>query len=203
MYSADARTQRALVDSGISGAMAPVVSDYLGVVTQDATPSKLDWFLRRAVAYDATVDPSTGAVDATVTVTLRNTAPATGLPTLAYGSSHWGLGLAESRMYVSVYSPLVLRDADVAGSPVAMESATERGRFVYSTFVVIPPGGAVELRLRLGGTVSVRDGYSLQLASQPGVSSDDMRVRLTRQGSSKPSVSERFSLENDTVTTLR
>jgi hypothetical protein len=203
VYSTNPANQRALVEAGISGALAPVNGDFFGLVTQDATPSKLDWFLRRKTSYDATVDVATGQVEATTTVELRNTAPAAGLPKLAYGTSHWGLKPYESRMYISVYSPLVLRSATVNDQLVNMESATERDRFVYSTFVVIPPGGAAVLRLDLAGIVETGNGYRLLISSQPAVQPDDFHLTLRRSGSKKSVVSEEIALSRDTSRTLK
>ena len=56
--------------------------DGLALVINNAAANKLDVYLERSVAYDATFDPATGHVTGTVTVVLTNTArPVDGLGT--------------------------------------------------------------------------------------------------------------------------
>ena len=55
-------------------------ADLLAIKTANAAPNKLDTYLQRSTRYEIDLDPATGAVNATVTVSLTNTAPASGLP---------------------------------------------------------------------------------------------------------------------------
>lgn len=197
LFSTNTDAQAVLVRAGVAGAVQPVVSDYLGVVTQDATPSKLDWFLRRSIDYEASVDPSTRRVEAVATITLRNNAPSTGLPRLAYGSSHYGLGLAESRTYFSIYSPLILDSGTVEGQIITMESATELGRFVYSGFVTIPPGQQRTVVVKLSGFLPPTGDYELIVGRQPAVAPDDLSLTIRHAGSSKTLLSHREELSTD------
>lgn len=129
----------ALERLGVAGAMAPVQGDFLGVVTQNASASKIDWFLRRAVDYRARFDPASGEVRSTVRISLQNMAPSSGLPDYVIGSdTRPPIPKGANKLYLSVYSPLALTGARVDGRPAGLESERERDRHVYSTYVVIP-----------------------------------------------------------------
>ena len=61
----------------VDGALPAVGDgDYLGVVSNNAVGNKIDLFLSRQIAYDVDWDPASGAVAATVTVTLTDRAGA-------------------------------------------------------------------------------------------------------------------------------
>lgn len=160
----------------LAGAMAPVNGDFLGVVTQNASGSKIDWFLHRRLSYDVDIDPATSELHATVTATLRNEAPATGLPPVIIGNAlQPPLPSGTSRLYVSIYSPWALRGARIGGQPATLESQSELGRNVYSAFVDVPGGGEVTMELELAGWY---DGaaYRLEVHRQPTVHPDTLRV---------------------------
>lgn len=79
---------------GMSGAVPPVVSDSLELTTQNAAANKIDYYLHRTVTDRVQVtpvgssagsgssgySPTAARVSARVTVSLDNTAPASGLP---------------------------------------------------------------------------------------------------------------------------
>lgn len=177
--------QAGLVELGVAGAMAPVADDFVGLVTQNASGNKIDWFLHRGLDYRVAVDPATGEVSAVATVTLANRAPARGLPDYVIGSAlKPPLPTGVNRTYVSLYSPWGLAGATLAGQPVGMESAEELGRFVYSSYVDIPPGGSVVLELQLAGTRARRgEGpYEVVVHRQPAVHPDEVRVSVGAVG---------------------
>ena len=125
-------------------------------MTQNAGGNKIDVFQKRTVRYDAQVDPATGAVDATATVTVRNEAPASGLPDYVIGSFPDNpLPLGTSRVLLSVYSPHTLRSASVDGQPVELLRDEELGHNVFTAQLDIPPGADRELVLRLQGGVDL------------------------------------------------
>ncbi|MDP9388214.1 MAG: DUF4012 domain-containing protein, partial [Actinomycetota bacterium] len=172
--TADAGEAAALARLGVSGAMAPVRGDFLGVVTQNAGANKIDWFLRRSVDYSARLDPATGAVRSTVRVTLRNDAPAAGLPGYVIGNDvEPPLPPGSNKLYLSVYTPLQLTRAAVDGAERPVESELERRRHVYSTYVIVPAGGTAVVELELEGRVAPGAGrYRLDLHRQPFLAPD-------------------------------
>lgn len=169
--------QRAFHQLGMAGAMAPTRDDALGVVTQNAGGNKIDWFLRRSVEYRARLEPSTGMVRARARVTLRNEAPVTGLSPFVIGSETVPpLPQGANKLYLSVYSPLLLDGARVDGVDHLLESDLELGRHVYSTYVTIPAGGSVTVELDLVGRIGIGDRYRLQLHRQAFLAPDEVTV---------------------------
>lgn len=176
--------QAALVELGVSGAMARVGDDFIGVVTQNASGNKIDWFLHRALDYRVEVDPASGDVSAVATVTLTNRSPVRGLPDYVIGSAlRPPLPTGINRTYVSLYSPWGVTGATLGGQPLGLESQQELGRHVHSAYVDIPPGGSVVLEVHFAGTR--RRGavpYDVVVHRQPVVHPDDVRVSVSAVG---------------------
>jgi hypothetical protein len=157
--------------------------DFLGVVTQNATGNKIDTFQHRTVHYDAHVDPSTGGLDATATIAVRNDAPSSGLPDYIIGSFPDNpLPRGTSRVLLWVYSPQALQSATLDGQPVDLITQQELGHNVYMARFDVPPGGTRTLALQLRGGVDLRryDGdYRLKIWRQATVNPDRTRVAVT------------------------
>jgi hypothetical protein len=167
---------------GVSGAMQPVAGDFLSVVTSNAGGSKIDLYLQRRLQYTVGWDPSTGAVNAKATLTLQNTAPASGPPDYVIGNAV-GLPQGTNRSFVSVYSGYRLEGARLNGQPITLQSEVELARAVYSTFVDIPSGGTVTLELDLSGQLPAGLGfYPLRMQPQPLVNAEQGEVTVTVAG---------------------
>lgn len=192
LWAADADVQNRLLRSRVSGAL-PTAGPYLSVVTNDVGGSKLDYYQHRTVSYAAR---STGvAVDlgvgpeleeqANVVVRLENRAPATGLPDYVVARiDDPSRPRGQSHTWVSVYlgPRATLLGATLNGRPVALESSSEKGLSVYSTFVRIDAGGQATLKLQVKQPAT--PDAPLLYRQQPLVR-DDV-VRITRQGSPRP-----------------
>lgn len=183
---------------GLTGAMAPVQGDALAVVVQNGGASKIDWFLRRTIDYAATVDPESGALSSKATIQLTNQSPASGLPAYLIGNS-FDLPLGTSRLYVSIYSPLLLQDAKVDDQPLLMESETEQGRSVYSAFIDIPPGATRTLTLDLTGAILKDRPYRLDLHRQPSAAADEVTVTVASTDGTELATRREFELTRDQV----
>ena len=87
LWSPETEAQALFERIGADGTLEapPDGSDFVQVLTQNASESKIDWYLRRALTYEPTVDLDTGAIEATATVTLTNTAPTSGVSTYILG----------------------------------------------------------------------------------------------------------------------
>ena len=171
--------EAALQRRAIAGAMAPVQGDFLGVVTQNAGGNKIDWFLRRSTRYEARVDPGSGEIRSTARITLRNEAPAGGLPDYIIGSSTTPrLPTGANKAYLSVYTPWLVSAARLDGKPLLVESELELGRRVYSTYVTVPPGGSSMIELDLVGRMDMTDGYRLDFHRQPFLAADDVAATV-------------------------
>ena len=177
LASTHPREERGFIDLGAGGQMAPARHDFFGLVTQNASGNKIDWFLRRSIAYRAEVDPKSGELRATARIALRNQAPADGLPSYIIGNLvEPPLPSGTNKTYVSVYTPLLLEGARIDGRPLLLETEVERDRHVYSTYLTIPPGGSAILELDLQGRMDTSDGYRLDLYRQAFLAPDPVEV---------------------------
>lgn len=153
-------------------------TDYLSVTDANGNPNKIDAYLERDVADRVRYDPATGKVSSTVSVTLRNTAPGSGLPDYTI-SNQAGLPFGTNRTYLSVYSSLEAMASRLDGRPVATEPQIEAGRNRYGVFVNVPPGGTAVLEIDLAGSLQPGPSYQLAYLGQPVVNPDQFHVQVT------------------------
>lgn len=164
MWSGYSDVQSLFVQFGADGSFefdAP--SDAIAVTNLNSGGNKLDAFLERSIDYTATVDPETRAVTATATVTLRNTAPATGLSDYVIGSVV-GDPPGTNRTYVNFYSRHELTRFTVDGveyQPLDPAIGVQLGWRYVEWEVVIPAGGTSVLTYELTGSVPADTPYSL------------------------------------------
>jgi hypothetical protein len=176
--------QQLLTSLGATGAFPENPDgDLLSVRVSNAGPNKIDAYLERDIDYDVTYNPSTGVVEAKATITLRNTAPASGLPHYVIGNSSTraqvpGPPEGTNLTWLSVYSPLDLTSAEVDGTAVPVQIERELGVRVYSSDLQIPPGSEVTLVLELNGEIAVGDDYDLVMVQQPLVNNDSVLVNV-------------------------
>jgi hypothetical protein len=153
--------------------------DLLAVTTQNAANNKIDPYLQRSISDAVTYDPGNGAVDARVSITLHNEAPAQGLPSEVTGSfTSSGLPPGTNYTWLTLYSPLGLHAATLDGRHEGVAVASELGVHAYSTYVAIPAQGSVTLTFDLVGLTTPGSGYRLTLRNQPMVLADHDSVHV-------------------------
>lgn len=157
----------------------PDGGDLLAVRAQNSGHNKIDIYLHRTVAYQARVDPRTGQVEATATVTFTNDAPAGGLPNYVIGNTV-NAPTGSNRINLSVYSALQAEQVSIDGTPVAAASEVELGWRVYSMPLLLGPGQTRTIVLRLSGTVAAP--YHLTLSPQPAVNPESDTVSIDAGG---------------------
>lgn len=155
----------------------PAGGDGYAVVLNNAGANKLDVYLDRSITYDAVVDPATGAVEATATVTLANTVVPDGLPSGVTGN-YTGEPIGTNRTLLSFYTPLDVVDATTQGrtEPFVLDDGREAGWNVASGFVAVPPGESVVITIRLTGTIERTTDPSLVVRPLPLVIPERHRV---------------------------
>ncbi|MGZ4694758.1 MAG: DUF4012 domain-containing protein [Acidimicrobiales bacterium] len=179
MFSATRPDEQAFLQQlGASGAFpaAQPDRDFFAVTSQNSANNKIDVFLHRTISYDSTYDPGSGRITAKATVTLRNDAPASGLPDSVIGSNDRGLPLGTNRLLLSFYSPLDLVESQVDGAHEGFENQRELGYRVYRRYIGIPPGGTVTVQLDLAGTIDAGADYQLAVGVQPMVNPDSIEA---------------------------
>jgi hypothetical protein len=154
--------------------------DYLALVTDNGSQSKIDWYLHRAVDYGVRLDPGSGSVEASVKIMLTNDAPAAGLPAYVLGGLVAAPGV--SRQIVQLYTPFDLVSASVDGRPpsaAALRSLGRAGNWAHEIDVAIPPKSTMTIELRLAGRSTGRRGsWSLDLNRQSAASPDTVTVTV-------------------------
>jgi hypothetical protein len=162
VWSTDNAVEARLRDSAAGGAL-PRTSPYLRVVPQDAGGSKLGYYLRTKVEYDArrrgeAVDLGAGPEveeEGFVRITLTNTAPRSGLPEYVTLRADAPDGkprpVGQIKLWLSVY---LGRRATVLGvtrdgHDEPLQTQTEQGHTVGSTFLSLDPGASTTLVLRV------------------------------------------------------
>ena len=191
-YSTHSSEQAYLASVGMAGAVPPVASDALELTTQNASANKIDYYLHRTVddrvhltpqasSADTSGSPKVANVTSQVSVTLHNTAPASGLPPIIIGPGSPGFVAGENLTYLTLYTPLHFSASTLDGAPTGLTSLPELGRNADSTFVDLLAGQSSTLSTTLSGTVPLLSGgwYELDLPSQPLINPDHVQVEVT------------------------
>jgi hypothetical protein len=169
-----------LHELGIDGAFprAEPGQDLVSVRTANANGNKIDVFLERRVRYDATVDPETGDLRATVTVELLNSAwDDPELPNYVLGNFDEELDRGWNRQWVSLYTPHQIVRLEADGEPVEPETIPELGVLTHALYVDVPPQGRVTIVFELRGRVDP-ERYSLVWSGQPTIHPDEIEIEV-------------------------
>ena len=150
--------------------------DLLAVRSQNSGENKIDTYLRRDVRYSALFDAETGLTQASIQVTLTNTAPATGLPGAIIGNNDQDLPFGTNATRLQIYSPLGFQGATLDGESTSVTWNRELGWAQYELDLEIPPGAVTTVKVDLAGVLDVSEGYRLRIDNQPLVQPD--RVTL-------------------------
>ncbi|HEV2070116.1 MAG TPA: DUF4012 domain-containing protein [Acidimicrobiales bacterium] len=175
--------EQALADrANFATRVTPVTSDSLLVINQNAAGNKTDFYLRRALTYEAQLRPVGDElrISGRLRVDMENQAPSEGLPRYIIGPYDDRFEAGENRSYVSVYSPLDLVGARWGGETLPLEEERELGRNVYSAFLSLPAGRTNSLELELEGTLTSLPGgwYELDLLHQPLLVPEHATVKI-------------------------
>jgi hypothetical protein len=141
VYTRDRSVESSLTEQPVGGVLPVTDRPFMDVVVNNAGGNKLDYYLDRTVTYRRT---SCRASTATVTVTLRNGAPAVNLPPTVAGrpvSDHPGV-TGESDELVSLYGSAgsSVNHVTVDGKTGYLDAERERGHPVTTVEVEMAPG---------------------------------------------------------------
>jgi UDP-N-acetylmuramyl pentapeptide phosphotransferase/UDP-N-acetylglucosamine-1-phosphate transferase len=167
----------------VAGGLGVPRGDALAVTTSNVGANKLDYYLYRTIDYQVALDPGTRArsakVDASLEITLDNTAPDSGLPEAVIGPFSPNYVAGENRSFLSLYSPLAIDSIAVNDHQLTAFAPTkERDRNVYSRIDEIGAKTKDTITAELSGDVDLHDGwYDVAVRYQPTVNPD--RVRLS------------------------
>lgn len=144
MHASAPDEQRLLEDFGLAGALGDPPGDYLSVVVNSGSFTKLDYYTERHVTYHVQLHAD-GSADGEVRVQFRNEAPTEGLPKRVIGPGyHNRLEVGENRSYVSVLCDVgcrITQDEDLV-------IEEELGHGVASRFVTVKSGETAAVPVR-------------------------------------------------------
>jgi hypothetical protein len=180
LWAADPGVQEFFGRVDADGALPPPRGDALMVTTQNAAGNKLDYYLHRDVTYDAAVEPDGDGlrVEATMTVKLRNDAPAAGEPRYVIGPFDGRFKAGQNRLFLTAYSPLRVDSATLDGQRLEIDGAAELGRLAHSAFIDVPAASTRTVVLKLSGRVRGGADYRFDVVRQPLVYDDTLTVHV-------------------------
>ncbi|MBS2962029.1 DUF4012 domain-containing protein [Actinocrinis puniceicyclus] len=158
VWSSTPAEEHILAATPVGGALPQTPGPFVDLIVNNASGTKLDYYLDRSVAYSLG-SCHNGRRISTVRVTLTNNAPPAGIPEYgAYrlddpGHPHvWG----SNALWVSVYGAIgaQLTSATLDGRTVAMSVNAELGHPVYGTGIELNPGRPRTLELKLTEPIS-------------------------------------------------
>jgi hypothetical protein len=161
VFSDDPVTQEGLIATPVGGALRPpgADDDLVSVVVNSAAGSKVDFYQGRSIRYDVELSED-GSAAATLDLTLRNDAPASGQPPYVIGpfrSLGQGVGpilpnlvAGESVALVNVYcgADCVPQQARLDGTPVSVRTNVDLGMRYVQHYYSIRSGEQHTLQVR-------------------------------------------------------
>jgi Protein of unknown function (DUF4012) len=152
IWSADPAVQADLAHTSVAGIIPTTTEPYVGLSIANAGANKLDYYLDRSLTWQRSGCGPTRRT--TVTITLTNKAPASGLPAYVSGrlDKHpYPVKVGDSRLAVSYYATqgALLSDVTAAGQPGRGRTGKELGHPVYTIDLELPRGTSRTIVLHL------------------------------------------------------
>ena len=135
------------------------VDDCFMVVADNASGSKIDYFLDIDSRVDFEFDNDQNLVTARVQLLLSNSAPGSGLPDYVIGNMV-GLSPGFNRTLVSIHTSLFL-DPLTSPDAAGWGARTEKGLNLYSTYTDLAPGQVKTIELVFKGRLDSGDIYKI------------------------------------------
>jgi hypothetical protein len=181
-YSPDPDVQDLFTRIGMSGSLAcDQTVDCFAVTIDNASGNKIDYFLDLKVDYSVEVARNSNEVRGMVSITAANSSPSSGLPDYVIGNMV-GLPRGSNQMLISIHSRLgYVRSTDPTDN-LDWWFSSEQGHNVSSVYVDVPPGETVNLTVELGGSLDLRNGYSLTARNPAAVRPWSTKIELIEDG---------------------
>jgi hypothetical protein len=177
-WSGHSDEQELLSQIGMAGAFPELgTSDGIAITVDNEGANKIDTFLDIDAVYEAQHDPATGALSSNLRVTLKNNAPASGLPDYVIGNP-LSLPRGTHRLRLSVFSAVPATGSTTDGDPAIVEFDQTFGWWMASQLVLVPPGAERSLTITFGGSVSPGE-YELRTRTQPMAGSFELTTSVT------------------------
>ena len=124
--------------------------------------------------------PRHGAIAATVTVTLTNTAPTSGVSAYILGEQNGPTKVGENDVRLTVVSPhRLITVTDAAGEELPVNVGREKGLYAITVSVDLDSGTSETVEFTVAGLLTPTDGdYRLHVRRQPAVVPDEVAVTV-------------------------
>jgi len=152
VWSADPAVQADLAQTSVAGVIPTSTAPYVGLSIVNNGGNKLDYYLDRSLTWQRTGCGQTRLT--TVTITLTNNAPASGLAPYVTGrldTHSYRVRPGDNRLGVSYLATqgALMNGVTVAGRPGTASIGSENGHPVYSVDLELPRGTSRTIELRL------------------------------------------------------
>jgi hypothetical protein len=146
LRSAEPVEQAAFVRAGIAGALDDPDGDFVAVVGNSGSATKLDYYISRTIAYDVELRAD-GSAASTVDIELHNAAPPDGISHRVIGPNVDGLEPGEQRLILSTYAQDGAELGSVDGGDGEVDVDTELGHAVFTTVAQVDAGDTAQVSL--------------------------------------------------------
>lgn len=187
LHSRRGLEQAAFRAAGIAGALGEDIGDFAGVVTNNASANKVDFYVDRSIEYVAVMQPD-GVADSVLTVTFRNEAPTSGPPSYVIGPATADAVAGQLNQHVDLICAraCTLQDSAVGPGFGSPRAEMEGERPTHLTFGRLHSGDeswaasvrSVEDAWRLIDVEGQRYAYDLRLAVQTTPRPTQVRIEL-------------------------
>lgn len=160
--------------------------DVISLRTSNAGANKLDTYLERQVVYTPTADGTPGSVS----VTLRNTAPADA-PRYVANGAYRKVPDGTNSQHVVLYTSQIVTTVSVDGAPVGAGHSIDLGLFTSTVSLDVPRGQSRTIVYQLGDTsvqaaVGAAPSGTIEYLVQPSVIETLLCIRRTADTCSEP-----------------
>ena len=158
VWSADPAVQEDLAQTAVAGIIPTTTAPYVGLSVVNGGGNKLDYYLNRSITWRRT---GCGPIrHTTVTITLTNNAPTSGLPPYVTGREDihsYPVKPGDNRLVVSYFATqgAVLNNITVAGRPGIGRMGAQFGHPVYTVAVELPRGASRTIVMHLSEPTGV------------------------------------------------
>jgi len=152
LWSADPAVQADLAQTSVAGIIPTTTAPYVGLSIVNDGGTKLDYYLDRSLTWQAASCGPTRPT--TVTITLTNNAPASGLPpyvTLRGDARSYPIKSGDNRLEVSYLATqgALMQGVTIAGRPGTASIGSVHGHPVYTIDLELPRGTSRTIVLHL------------------------------------------------------
>jgi hypothetical protein len=176
----DPEANELLTTVGLRAPVRAIRGETVLVSHHNRRANKLDAYLERSISYDAAVDDD-GAVRATMTVSLTNTADVGDLSTYQLGQVRDSEAPGTNHLTLDLRSALEIVDVTVDGRPAQRSDLVRNGLAQSSVPVSVPPGASVVVQAVLRGHVDPAS-CAFEFLPNGGANVDELAVRLDLPG---------------------